>query len=299
MTIRSRDLRRYAQAGHHRFDSLEAFTAAPIKPGVSSVLINNRWLDLRFEDRGSDTTLVYFHAALPATWGTYPFFGGSGLFKGVSANYLALSDPLIGARESLATGWFAGSRRLGSQAVLPKVIDHAAETGGGHRLVFFGASAGGFAALYYSARFAGSVAVVVNPVTDIKQPEQIFPLYSAAAWEGLDEAGILRRIESSVVDLYARGTSNTVIYLQNLQDPTYVWGHLRPFLISNPGRSNIHLRLGTWDRGHVVPPKEVMREAVDLLLEADSDCGGGLDPKLYRRSPTAEYLLAELSGAQA
>src|SRR5699024_5115261 len=101
--------------------------------------------------------------------------------------------------------------------------------------IFFGGSGGGFAALYFASFFAGSLALVFNPQTDIAQ-------YSAKAVRDFalkafdlsaEEQDPLHGLPASVVtDLcthYRESRPNYIAYMQNMADAEHVEKHLRPF----------------------------------------------------------------------
>src|SRR6185312_3746617 len=109
------------------------------------------------------------------------------------------------------------------------------------RLVFFGASGGGFAALYYSYFFPGSLALPMNPQTILANysPRPVTE-YTATAWgaEDIKDAPIL----SDLRELYAEGLPNTVGFIQNVQDTHHRDRHAAPWVRGLPPMpSRLHM----------------------------------------------------------
>lgn len=286
MSPRKRSTANYVGMPVKRHADVAAFLASPVKTGISSILVNNRWLDILYEDRGYEKTLVYFHATLPAKIDSYPFFGGRKLFADVRANYLGISDPVVGGLESLVTGWYAGSKRVPLQSILPLVLGHVAGDRGAGSLLFFGSSAGGFASLFYGALHPGSATIAINPRTNLLTSPTYFPRYAEASWIGWSTDQIGRRVCTDVASQYAAGTANTVAYLQNRQDPQYFDGHLLPFVKANEKADFLFLELADWGEGHVVPPNEVVLATVNRLANTDGAWASALNDGRFLHAPS-------------
>src|SRR5690606_37414963 len=98
------------------------------------------------------------------------------------------------------------------------------------RVVFFGASGGGFAALYFSSLVADSLAVVMNPQTDIAAylPGPV-KVWRETCWDGADLTALPGTVTTDLVQHYsARSMQNHVAYLQNRTD-SHVDAHMRPW----------------------------------------------------------------------
>jgi hypothetical protein len=224
---------------------------------LTSIMTNNRWFDVLYVDRGADVTLVAFHSALASKTTDYPIFSSHKMSEGLDVNYLGFADPVCGSAESLRTGWHLGSKRVNSQLFIPAIIKHAIASRSGKHLIFFGSSAGGFAAMNYSARFPGSTALVVNPRVDLfGWPNASFPRYVTAAYPGASPERVAQMVPTSMADLYSRPQGNTVAYLQNLEDATYFDHHFRLFEAATTGRTDVFVKTRKWGHGHVVPPRD-------------------------------------------
>lgn len=270
------------------FDSIGAFTAGRDTTGLSSITYGEGTLDLLVEDRGSATTIIIFHAALPSRVTTYPVFSGLRMLDGVPANIVCVSDPSL--RLGLSLAWFAGNASQPLQSDLPAVLAHVLSSfDKGRHSIFFGGSGGGFASLYYSRYFPRSLALAANPQTALERyvPSAV-TRYSETAWgvSDIQEAPI----RSDLSDHYKGDFSNTVGYIQNIQDTHHRKYHMLPCLRSFPEPSEkIHLMLDGWGKGHVVPPVGLLSSMLDSLSRADGDWGFALSKAGFQQAPGRHY----------
>lgn len=294
-----RDLARYKGARTNEFASMEQFLEEGCQQGISSINYGNAHLDLLIEDRHCETTVVIFHTALDPEAVTTPVFVGQGLMKGVSANVICCSDPAL--ELGVGLGWFIGAEGMDFQSDLTRALEHVLKSFDSHRnLVFYGPSGGGFAALYFSSRFPGSLAMPVNPQTDIDAySEDAVVRYCKTAWgtsTGKDT--------SAVTDLnvvYAGDFKNYVLYLQNLGDRAHIDKQLIPFLTSVSNRQKMLLSFGKWGLGHRAPRLDVQRPFIEAAVKVDGhwerlrsliEISDESDPKKIKNAAT-EYTLLE------
>ena len=244
------------EEGHHHVESVAAFTGP--QPGASTtytIMLDDVPIDLRYDDRGFDTTVVFFHAAITKAVRRYPVFSGATFSEDVAANRLFISDPSLYVDSRIKLGWYAGSSRQ------PKLQDALTEIisrfdGPDRRLVFFGASGGGFASLYYSTHFPGSIAVPVNPQTTIRNyVPVIVNRYLNYAWDGLPVGEL--PVCTDVIELYRRPVTNSVLYVQNSGDSDHMEHHYAPFFDVLPEGHKVESHLVDAGEGHV-PPKRAL-----------------------------------------
>lgn len=248
------------------FGSLEAFLSAEdINPGIISIS-GALPIDILYTPAGSSTTVVSFHAALTKAETALPMFAGGKVTQDGQVNRIFISDPGLYAGSEHKIAWFAGTRELDLQKQLPKIIDKLLIAAGGTRTLFWGPSAGGFAALYYSKLFPESLAVAINPQTIIAN----FGLanqraYTKAAFgvESIEEHELVlaESINSNLLDWYAGDMPNHVLYVQNESD-THVQNHMEPFLSSLDDQSRVRIHMGNWGQGHVAPLPEEIRQII-------------------------------------
>lgn len=258
MEARTRDIAELSSSGHQKFDGLDDFLSrGELQTGLHSVMTNNRWFDFYYEARGADVTLVTFNAALPARVTTYPRFSARPVAAELGVNYLGFADPAQGSAESLPTFWHLSTKRVDTLTLVPAVIQRLLEQHPDQRLVFFGSSAGGFAALNYSAMLPCSTALVMNPRVNVMHNPKRFPKYAPVAHPGADRTRLARSLPYDMAALYEQPHGNQVVYLQNLQDSNYYRHHYLHFKKAVECRDDVRFVTGNWGEGHVVPPREV------------------------------------------
>lgn len=240
---------------HHEVESVESF-AGPLASGSGTYAITGGGLpiDLRFDDRGYDTTIVFFHPAITKAVRRFPVFSGTTFSEHLQANRLFISDPSLYVDRRLRLGWYAGNAhqpRL--QDELATIISRFVRSG--DRLIFFGASGGGFASLYYATKFPGSIAVPVNPQTRIgAYVPTVVNRYLGYAWDGLaiDQLPVC----TDVRDLYRNPVANSVVYVQNTGDRDHMDNHYAPFMDALPEGHRVSPLLVDVGEGHVPPPRD-------------------------------------------
>ena len=135
----------------------------------------------------------------------------------------------------------------------------------------FGASGGGFAALYYAGTREGAVAVPVNPQTDLARylPAAV-ARYARLAW-GLTGEGALQQM-TAVTDLARvyRVPDRPVFYIQNQNDPTHIKNHFTPFMNGLPEGHRVHPVLVDGEQGHRPPPKSAIRAVLAAAVNGDA-----------------------------
>ena len=252
--------------GHYEFDSIDAFDG-PVSAPTSTygVAVGGVPIDLRYDDRGCDATVVFFHAAITKVVKRYPVFSGASFSADIPANRLFVSDPSLYVDPRLKLGWYAGNKhqpRL--QDDLARLISRFVREP--DRLIFFGASGGGFASLYYSAQFPGSIAVPVNPQTDISAyvPASV-QRYLSCAWDAETITEIPATTE--VRRLYSGSLENSVVYVQNTGDADHMTHHYVPFMNSLPDGHRVAPMLVDAGEGHVPPSRSLLGEILSGVVD--------------------------------
>lgn len=282
-----RDYDRFT-VGVTAYESVNDFISRGPNVGVSSITYGEGSLDLFVEDRGSQTTVIVFHAALSRRVATYPVFSGLRMLADVPVNVVCVSDPSL--RLGLSLAWFAGNASQPLQNDLPAVLAHVlgAFEGARHN-IFFGGSGGGFASLYYSRLFPSSLALAVNPQTALERyvPSAV-TRYSEIAWGVSDIRNA--PIRSDLADHYTGSFTNTVGFIQNLQDGHHRKHQMLPWLrsFSTPS-DNVHLLLDGWGKGHVVPPVQFLSSILKSLAGVDGEWVDALSPAGFQQAPGRHY----------
>src|SRR5699024_8482548 len=131
-------------------------------------------------------------------------------------------------------------------------------------IIFFGGSSGGFASLYYSLRFPGSLALPMNPQTVLSRhhapgKRQFFE----NLWPGITKFDELpTTVTTDLASLYGQGFQNTVGYIQNTRDSFHINQHRTPFIQAVGKHPSVWSYTGDWgnedDNGHVQPPRLIV-----------------------------------------
>lgn len=273
------------------YKGVQAFlNVTKIPPGYQIIVENGLPIDVNCQNRGFDTTVVFFQGAIDPKW-TLPAFGGMGVSSDAQVNRIFISDPSLVLTDRLNLGWFVGNSRMNIQKNLLQIIKHIVGTWGEQRLVFYGASGGGFASLFFSAHFPGSLALVSNPQTNVAKYELPAVERFAEVCYGVKGEDPMSRLPDDVttnlVELYREPRGNVVAYMQNSTDFSHVEDHMNPFLSASHPDNEIHLLLGDWGTGHVAPPKPIHVEA--LTVAASPDWQSGLAAMGFERAqPTSK-----------
>ena len=234
-----------------------------IADGQSPLVILNQY-------RGYDTTVVFFHAAIEQHY-TLPVITGLGISVDTPVNRVFISDPSLVLDPELNLAWFAGSQHQRLQGVIEDVVAKFHGRDSSDRLVFFGASGGGFASLNYSAKFPGSIAIASNPQTNIMRYNQdAVSKYASVCFPG---AGFPHSLITDLTDIYSKPTENKVLYIQNRGDTEHIVNHFEPYIRVLHPHNDVRVLLGDWGAGHVAPHKEVftsvLRATASKTMDAD------------------------------
>jgi hypothetical protein len=116
-------------------------------------------------------TVVNFHGAVNQKKTVTPHFTGTTLSKFLSCNVVSIADPSLRVNKDLTSCWYMGSQHFNLISILPAVLDKLKEKLRSKKIILFGSSGGGFAALYYS-RIIGCECIVNSPCTTLtKHPK--------------------------------------------------------------------------------------------------------------------------------
>lgn len=246
------------------YQDVESFLSSESIPaGILSINEQGIPIDILNSDIGADVTIVFFHGAIEPKH-SLPVLTGQGISGGLIANRLFISDPSLYLTDQLALSWYAGNSRQPLQKLLPRIISRIIRQHGASRVIFFGGSGGGFASMYYSSVFPGSLVIAFNPQTSVtRYINRSVRAYATHAY-GIseDEYDPISQIpDAPVLDLcrlYERKMDNTVLYIQNANDTYHVDRHMRPFMAANHPGNSFHLMIDSWAPGHTPPPKTIL-----------------------------------------
>lgn len=273
----------------HESDSLGGFLSGPVRDGITTIQYEGGPLDLLVADRGKPVTVVVFHAALHDRTRSLPVLAGLGVLTDVDANIISLADPSL-SRFDLQLAWFAGNRHQDLQRDLPLVIRHCLDSMSVPSVpVFFGASGGGFAALYYATHFPGSLAVPVNPQTDLAMytPGPVMAYADAAFGTDLASAGVVTDLVSYYRDMEPQVT---VGYVQNIRDSHHRDRHFGPFMRGSGLKDQLILLGGDWGKGHKAPPAAYLAGLLGNIAASEGHWSHALEGAGGIVSPTIQHV---------
>ena len=257
---------RQVPADLRKFNSLEEFLSIKKVPeGKFCVEVNGNPIDLDYEDRGYDTTLVLLHPALSDKVTRLPMFIGRSISKNARANRLFIADPTLNMADDLFLAWFAGNK---DQPNLEKDLHKIfMKVSGDKRTAYFGPSGGGFAALVFSSMHPGSLAIPVNPQTNIADymPKRVCE-WTNIAWgmsNDKDASGIaMPPVVTNLQEVYSKPLENHVLYIQNTGDTGHMKTHWEPFKSAKHPSNAVRELLVNAGPGHVAPAESFLAEVL-------------------------------------
>lgn len=268
-----RNFARYAPTSGgnvYLYRDLEEFTACEPLTGISCISYGAGTLDLQLVRRESSNLVVVFHAAADPATSTLPIFVGQSITHDLEASILFISDPSLDF--GIPIGWFVGDEKRRLQIDLLQVIRHIASAIEAQNVIFQGSSAGGFAALFYAHEVPGSLAVAVNPQTNVvAYHADKVAQYFNSCWGGHQPQSA--QAITNVLELYSSSFPSYVLFLQNREDFFHVHGHYRPWetrFETLYGERWCTL-LGDWGAGHTAPPPDLLELVLKFSLTFEGE----------------------------
>lgn len=250
---------------------------------ICTIKFKKCFLDLMISNQSSDTTVIFFHAALSKRGDLkLPVFSGARLGAGLGVNKIFISDPSLYLSNTLRLGWFLGSKYLSGKEDIAYSLLEVLRVLGTKRVILFGASAGGFASILYGGmlkKYCGLdvLSVAVNPQTNIlKFSKGPVREYFRTCW-GVDSNDFYKLDDLNLsYDLLGSLESPgnlPLLYIQNTGDHHYQ-DHFLPFLkyCNDASFSNHKFVLSDWfGEGHVSPPLGYLKSVLSSVLEPSLD----------------------------
>jgi hypothetical protein len=274
--------------------SLDSFLAtAEVQSGVHSVPIGEFAgkqinYDFLLTARPGTVLLCHFHANTPTPRNNnLPLFTGLGITDSITTSMFIPSDPAIALDANLGLAWHFGCEGIHLQAIAVSIVKKLQTILHAPRVVTWGGSGGGFAAIRVAKDIPNSIALAWNPQTNIAKyvPDPV-NRYQRIAFPSIAGNGTLpssrEQFPSLCTDEFLAGYQGRILYLQERTD-WHVDAHLKPFLasfcgkaVSNIGGSSnfsgfvtdqLYLHLVHWGNGHVPPSKNVLAKVLRLLSD--------------------------------
>lgn len=254
-----------------KFGSIDSFLHERARVrGTVEIDLHGLPLHFFFDWRDAPVTLVTFSGTVSAKAEHVPAWAGDGISRGLGMNRVLISDPTIKLSTDLRLGWYAGS------AHQPRLQDEIAYLlseirGDADRMLLFGPSGGGFAALLQAAELAGSTALVSNPQTDItKFTRPAVERYLARGWE-IDELLFRESLPfvHEVITLYSGPGHSRTIYLQNAGDADHIEKHYAPFRRAIHPTRSVEFLLPNLGAGHIGPDRESFTRLLTVMRDVE------------------------------
>ena len=277
--------------------SLEAFlAAAEIQSGAHSVPIGDFAgepinYDFLLTARPGTVLLCHFHGNAPREGTHLPFFTGLGVTSSIASSRFIPSDPVLALDASLTLAWHFGCEGIRLQAIMIRIVKKLQAILRAPRVVAWGGSGGGFAAIRVAKDIPTSIVLAWNPQTDIaKYNRDSVNHYRRVAFPNIASDCSLPsgrgQFPSLCTDEFVDGYQGRILYLQERTD-WHVRSHLKPFLASFckkagsniTGSSNfsgfvtdrLYLHLDHWGDGHASPSKDVISKVLLLLSDVTTN----------------------------
>lgn len=263
------------------YPGVEFFLKADLHSGLHTIQYNGRLVDILIEDRGSDTTLVVFHANLPGPRSRVPAFQGGGLAASTGTNLVAIADPSV-ALGDLSLAWYLGDKWLGSapQLIAP-LIRHAVEQMKSSRTILIGGSGGGYAAVNFGEYFPESVVLVMNPrlrLSGTPRPDLAKYLKVCHDVTGTTPAQRIMNtfMTRNLEDKFENGLPFKLLLMQNHGDYKFWDGQFAPFVDRLQLDPNLWVRIDELGDGHIPYPPQEISEVVRHLASAEVNDESGI-----------------------
>jgi hypothetical protein len=243
--------------------------------GIYTVRYRGHSIDLRYvQGRGKDVIFL-FHGAVDRASRPIPKFQGT-FARFEDLHQISIADPSLECNDELAAAWYIGTEKIDLQALLVDLIRDACAILQARKRIYFGGSAGGFAALFYGHFDPDSVVLAVNPQIDLATYlPNAMGKYLSAAWPSLGTVSEIAQHRCiNVSERYASGFRNSVIYLQSAGDRRHLVKQLPSFLgkVNAKDASNLVVEVGFWGiLGHSMSiPSSAYIPWLRAILESES-----------------------------
>lgn len=277
-------------AAEFQWRSLEDFLATSrLRDGVHAVpLIGSDGSTLAYEfflrTYPGAPVLAHFHGNAPRSRNDLPMITGLGIAEPLPCTLFVPSDPLLDRDPALSLGWHIGPATHEVHRAATAILGHIAVVTGAPRVVAWGGSGGGFAAMRVARDMSSCIAFVWNPQTNVDAyvPASVRKFRDVAGIDAVCDLSASADINLAHDETWAR-FSGRVVYLQESTD-WHVRAHLLP-LVRAAGlettadqlreqvvtRAHEHLIVGVsnWGSGHAPPPKPLIMELLGELTRAD------------------------------
>ena len=254
------------------YPSKREFLDSSVSSGLHTIQAGNLLLDILVRNRGSDTTLIFFHASVTKS-STFPVLVGDGLAEAANANLISISDPTLAYTDKLRLGWYIGIKPLGSFPNYAKsLLHHAVECLNTKRVILAGSSGGGYAAVNFSRFFSDAAVLCINPRLNLAtRPTPNLGEFLVHAYKASGRTQVSRLkatyVQENAANFYPKALTNHIGILQNTGDTDYYEGQFIPFCQELSPDPKLWTRTDGIGDGHVPYPKEILHTVVQNLAD--------------------------------
>ena len=267
-----------------------------LQDGIHQICIaENQYLDvcikglslLKNNDKILEYILVGFNGAVSNRAGKRaPFFSGLGVSSRLNIPIISISDPTLTLDENLPLAWYAGNEDCKE---LPRLISEVLDSIALNlnlKLLLFGGSGGGFAALSQATLLSTeSIVFVWNPQTSIEHyVEEYVDQYDSIAFSTARKIQLTKNIfkENVLHDVCINSVNDNIqlLYMQNQSD-WHMISHTNPYIsnmqlvqygdttfISENGKHVFYF--GSWGDGHAVPSIGTIDNVLKKLIQTSN-----------------------------
>ena len=167
--------------------------------------------------------LCHFHGNVPREGNNLPVFSGFGVTSSIATSMFVPSDPVLVLDPSLSLGWHFGCEGIRLQAITDSIVQKLQTILYAPRVVTWGGSGGGFAAIRAAKDVPNAIALVWNPQTNIAKynPSHV-TRYLQAAFPTIVDIGSLpsnrEQFPSLCTEAFRDGYQGRILYLQESTD---------------------------------------------------------------------------------
>lgn len=224
-----------------------------------------------------DVLVISFHGATNRQKIALPRFQAAP-DAGSKSACLQICDPTLNVHEALRLGWYSGSDTFPLRSILEELLANTISRLAPRRVVFFGSSGGGYAALLYARSVEGAISLTINPQTNILSyyPGHVDD-YFAACWPQVPEAERARHLVCDLATLYKENSQNvTTVMLSSAGDRQHFINHVSRFVgrVGLRSRSRIILAsdyYGVMGHDGSIPSNVIKRWFNAVLTAASTD----------------------------
>ena len=238
-------------------------------------------------NKNTDTLIVCLHGATTRDK-QLPRFEWLRTFRKLDYSSLYFSDPCLELDEKVELAWYTGWKDLDLYPIIAEWVEQTARAIGATKILIFGSSGGGLAALQISTCLPGSMAFPHSCQTSISNYKVLGTRYSAqrsylrAVMPHLKPKAQLHELPEdfdwaepmgdrlSAIKRYQNAQPNYVYYLQNKHDYTHMEQHYEPFreaVESSPNKDRVKFVLYDGPENHNPPTQPVLHEHLGYALD--------------------------------